>query len=44
MRIQGEMNNSTIRTPNSELPAGWRWVRLGEVWEILDWEIERSDD
>lgn len=25
-----EVSNSTIRNPNSTLPAGWRWMRLGE--------------
>ena len=26
-----EINESEIQTPNSKLPLGWRWVRLGEV-------------
>jgi len=26
-----KVSNSTIRSPNSPLPEGWRWVRLGEV-------------
>ncbi|MDH5767804.1 MAG: hypothetical protein OEZ31_02435, partial [Nitrospirota bacterium] len=26
-----EKNNAELRTLNSELPEGWRWVRLGEV-------------
>jgi type I restriction enzyme S subunit len=29
-----EINNAELRTPNSSLPSGWRWVRLGEVCEI----------
>lgn len=27
-------DNSSIRTPNSRLPAGWRWVKLGEVCSV----------
>ena len=26
-----KVSNSTIRNPNSPLPEGWRWARLGEV-------------
>lgn len=26
-----EINTSELQTPNLELPAGWRWARLGEV-------------
>lgn len=33
MIMGNEVSNSTIRNPNSPLPAGWRWVRLGEVIE-----------
>ncbi|MDH5202540.1 MAG: hypothetical protein OEW69_04715, partial [Nitrospirota bacterium] len=29
--IMSEKNNAELRTLNSELPEGWRWVRLGEV-------------
>ena len=29
--INSEINNFTIRNPNSALPRSWRWVRLGEV-------------
>ncbi|MFW0858877.1 MAG: restriction endonuclease subunit S [Dehalococcoidia bacterium] len=28
-----QINNSELQTPNSALPPGWRWVRLGEVLE-----------
>jgi len=31
MKGQTQINNSTIRNPNSALPRSWRWVRLGEV-------------
>lgn len=34
MKVQTQINNSTIRNPNSELPRSWRWVRLGEVCSI----------
>jgi hypothetical protein len=33
-KVQTEINTSTIRNPNSALPPGWRWVRLGEVCKI----------
>ena len=29
-----QINNSELHAQNSELPDGWRWVRLGEVCEI----------
>ena len=29
-----QINNSKLLTPNSELPQGWRWVKLGEMCEI----------
>ncbi|MEW6377811.1 MAG: restriction endonuclease subunit S [Thermodesulfobacteriota bacterium] len=29
--MTNETNNSELQTPNSELPPGWRWVKLGEV-------------
>lgn len=32
--VEMDKNNSTIRNPNSQLPEGWRWVRLGEVCEF----------
>lgn len=32
-RVVNDVSNSTIRNPNSPLPAGWRWVGLGEVIE-----------
>jgi len=35
MKAQTEINTSTIRNPNSALPEGWRWVRLGEVCEVI---------
>ncbi|MCD5401458.1 restriction endonuclease subunit S [candidate division NPL-UPA2 bacterium] len=34
MKVKTEINSSAIRSPESELPPGWRWVRLGEVCEI----------
>ncbi|MFV1951558.1 MAG: restriction endonuclease subunit S [Nitrospinota bacterium] len=34
MKTQTEITNSAIRNLQSELPDGWRWVRLGEVCEI----------
>ena len=30
-KVQTEINNSAIRDPNSTLPEGWRWVKLGEI-------------
>jgi len=33
MKVQTELNNSAFRTPQSELPKGWRWVKLGDVCE-----------
>lgn len=35
MTVQTEINNSELQTPNFTLPAGWQWVRLGEVCEII---------
>ena len=32
--MDNEVSNPTTRNPNSPLPEGWRWVRLGEVCEI----------
>jgi type I restriction enzyme S subunit len=32
-KVQTEINTSTIRNPNSALPEGWRWVRLGDMCE-----------
>jgi len=26
-----EINDSELQTRNSELPEGWRWLRLGEL-------------
>jgi len=31
MKVQRQINNSELHAQNSKLPAGWRWVRLGEV-------------
>lgn len=33
--MQTEINNSAIHNPNSALPPGWRWVRLGEVCDVF---------
>lgn len=33
MNTQTEINNSELKILNSELPAGWRWVKLDEVCE-----------
>ena len=33
-KLQTEINNSAICDPNSALPEGWRWVRLGDVCEV----------
>jgi type I restriction enzyme S subunit len=33
MKGQIEINNSALCIPNSELPEGWRWVKLGDVCE-----------
>ena len=30
-KVVNDVSNSTIRNPNSALPEGWWWVRLGEV-------------
>ncbi|RJS80482.1 hypothetical protein CW713_07600 [Methanophagales archaeon] len=32
-KAQTEINNSAISNPNSALPEGWRWVRLGDMCE-----------
>lgn len=34
MEMATGKNNSAFRNSNSELPNGWRWVKLGEVCEI----------
>lgn len=34
MKMQTKINNSKIRNPQTELPTGWKWVRLGKVCEI----------
>ncbi|MEW6418787.1 MAG: restriction endonuclease subunit S [Nitrospirota bacterium] len=39
-----EINNSTLRIPHSELPRGWRWVRLGEVCEKPQYGYTASAD
>jgi len=31
--MDNEIGDSTIGNPNSPLPAGWWWKRLGEVCE-----------
>jgi type I restriction enzyme S subunit len=30
-----QINNSKLLTPNSELPPGWRWVKLGDICELI---------
>lgn len=35
MKPQTEIKNSELATPNTALPSGWRWVRLGEVCEVF---------
>jgi len=44
MKMQTTINNSAIRKPPSKLPPGWRWVRLGEVCEIVTGSTPRTDD
>lgn len=39
-----DKNNPTIRNPNSSLPQGWRWVRLGEILELHDNGLWGSHD
>jgi type I restriction enzyme S subunit len=34
-KVQTEINTSTIRNPNSALPEGCRWVKLGDVCEVI---------
>ncbi|MCL0093846.1 restriction endonuclease subunit S [Dehalococcoidia bacterium] len=34
MKVKTEINSSAIRSPESELPPGWRWVRLGELFHV----------
>jgi len=33
--IKSEKNESEIRTADSKLPPGWRWVKLGEVCQLI---------
>ncbi|MBT9148182.1 MAG: hypothetical protein DDT32_01952 [Syntrophomonadaceae bacterium] len=33
-KMQREVNNSAIQNPQSKLPDGWKWVKLGEVCEV----------
>ena len=44
MEEQIQMNNSAIRNPHSELPQGWRWVKLGEVCEVVTGATPRTND
>jgi type I restriction enzyme S subunit len=30
-----QINNSKLLTPNSELPPGWRWAKLGEICKLI---------
>lgn len=32
--MKAATSNSALRNPHSELPSGWKWVKLGEVCEI----------
>jgi len=32
--VEIDKNNPTIRNPNSPLPQGWRWVKLGELFDV----------
>lgn len=44
IKVQTEISNSAIRIPNSELPAGWRWVKLEEVCEIDSSQVSPNTD
>jgi type I restriction enzyme S subunit len=37
-------SNLSFPIPNSELPQGWHWVRLGEVCEIVTGSTPKTDD
>ena len=39
-----DKNDSVIRNPNSSLPQGWQWVRLGEILELHDNGLWGSHD
>jgi type I restriction enzyme S subunit len=35
MEVETKTNKSALRNPCSELPEGWRWVKLGEVCKLI---------
>jgi type I restriction enzyme S subunit len=35
VKEQTKINNSAFHIPNSPLPPGWRWVKLGEVCKLI---------
>ena len=37
-------SNLSFPIPNSELPQGWHWVKLGEVCEVVTGATPRTDD